>query len=88
MANQYKIDQELADAGWEPNGTFSEGLIIGESGDPCILVHNIPWGTDEPPYELYDVGRQVSHWVYEIPTPQRAAVLLRKYGKPPPEEAE
>jgi hypothetical protein len=39
MVRQDKIDRELAEAGWEPDGTFSEHLAIGESGDLCILVH-------------------------------------------------
>jgi hypothetical protein len=88
MAVKDKIDQELADAGWEPDGTFSEHLVIGESDDDlCILVHRRPWDpwkTDEPAYELYDVGRHVSYWVREVPTPKQASTLLEEHG--PPEE--
>src|SRR5215207_4060447 len=76
MVDKDKIDRELAEAGWEPDGTFSEHLAIGESGDLCILVHRSTWKTDEPTYELYDAGRHVSYWVHEVPTPERAAVLL------------
>ncbi len=82
MVDKDNIDQELADAGWEPDGTFSEHLAIGESGDLCILVHRSTWGTDEPTYELYDVEREVSYWVHEIPTPERAAMLLEEHGEP------
>jgi len=82
MVGQENIDQELAGAGWEPDGTFSEHLAIGESGDLCILVHRSTWGTDQPTYELYDVEREVSYWVHEIPTPERAAMLLEKHGEP------
>ena len=39
MADKGKIDRELEEAGWEPDGTFSEHLAIGESGDLCVLVH-------------------------------------------------
>ena len=81
MAGQDNIDQELADAGWKPDGTFSEHLAIGESRDLCILVHRSTWGTDEPTYELYDVGRDVSYWVHEIPTPEQAATLLAEHGE-------
>ena len=81
MVDKDNIDQELIDAGWEPDGTFSEHLAIGESGDLCLLVHRSTWGTDEPTFELYDVGRNVSYWVHEIPTPERAAELLMKYGE-------
>ena len=86
MVRQDKIDREVADAGWEPDGTFSEHLAIGESGDLCILVHRSTWETDEPTYELYDVGRHVSCWVHEIPTPERAAKLLEEREEPSEEE--
>ena len=86
MADKDRIDRELAGAGWEPDGTFSEHLAIGESGDLCVLVHRSTRETDEPAYELYDVGRDVSFWVHEIPTPERAAVLLEEHGEPPEEE--
>jgi hypothetical protein len=85
MADQDKIGKELADAGWEPDGTFSEHLAIGESGDLCILVHRSTWETDEPAYELYNVGQHISYWVREIPTPEQAAKLLEEHGKPPEE---
>ena len=39
MADKDKIDRELADAGWEPDGTFSEHLAIGNSDDLCVLPH-------------------------------------------------
>ncbi len=86
MVDKDKIDRELADAGWEPDGTFSDHLAIGSSDDLCVLVPHSTWETDEPAYELYDVGRHVCYWVNEIPTPERAAVLLKEHGKPPEEE--
>ena len=82
MTVKDKIDRKLADAGWEPDGTFSEHLAIGESGDLCILVHRSGWENDETIYELYDVGRDVSYWVHEVPTPERAAVMLEEHGEP------
>ncbi len=85
MAVKDKIDQELADAGWEPDGTFSEHLAIGESGDLCILVHRSTWETDQPTYELYDVEQHISYWVHEIPTPKQAAELLEQHGETPEE---
>jgi len=81
-----RIDRKLEEAGWSTDGTFSEHLTIGESGDLCVLVHRSTWVTDEPAYELYDVGRHVSFWVHEVPTPERAAVLLEEHGEPPEEE--
>jgi hypothetical protein len=82
MADKDKIDRELADAGWELNGTFSDYLAIGESGDLCVLVHRSTWESNEPTYELYDAGRHISYWVHEIPTPERAAKLLEEHGEP------
>ncbi len=86
MADKDRIDRELADAGWEPDGTFSKHLAIGESGDLCVLVHRSTWEPNVPTYELYDVDKHVSYWVHEIPTPERAAVLLKEQGKTPEEE--
>jgi hypothetical protein len=88
MVDKDKIDRVLTEAGWETDGTFSEHLTIGESGDLCVLVHRSTWETDEPAYELYAVGRHVSLWVHEIPTPERAAVLLEDHGKPLEEQTE
>ena len=83
MADKDRVDRDLAAAGWEPDGTFSDHLAIGESGDLCVLVHRSTWETDEPAYELYDAGLHVSYWVYEIPTPDQAAKVLEEYGEPP-----
>ena len=86
MADKNMIDRELADAGWEPDGTFSDHLAIGESGDLCVLVHRSTWETEVPTYELYDAGQHVSYWVHEIPTPERAAALLEEHGESSEEE--
>ena len=83
---QDMIDRKLADAGWSTDGSFSEYLSIGQSGDLCVLLHRSTWETYEPSYELYDVGRHVSCWVRELPTPERAAVLLEEHGEPSDEE--
>jgi hypothetical protein len=85
VVDQGNIEQGIEDAGWEPDGTFSDHLSIGNSGDLCILAHRSTWGTDEPTFELYDVGRHVSYWVHKIPTPKQAATLLEEHGEPPEE---
>jgi hypothetical protein len=77
-----RIDRELAEAGWETDGTFSEHLSIGMSGELCVLVHGSTWETDEPAYELYDVWRNVSYWVHGVPTTDQAAKLLEEHGEP------
>ena len=83
MVDKDRIDQELADAGWLPDGTFSEHLAIGEADNLCVLVHRSTWEADQPAYELYDAGRHVSYWVHEIPTPDQAVKLLEEYGETP-----
>jgi hypothetical protein len=80
-------DEELAKAGWEPDGTFSEHLAIGHAGDLYVIVPAWVGGIiGSRVFELYDVQTNLSYWVREIPTPQEAAELLRKYGGPPEEE--
>ena len=81
-----KIDRELAQAGWETDGSFSGYLAIGESGDLCVLVHRSAREADEPAYELYDADKHLSYRVREVPTPERAAVLLEGHGETPEEE--
>ncbi len=83
--DQGKIDRGIKDAGWEPDGTFSEHLAIGNSGYLCLLAHWSTWRTDETTYELYDVERHLSYWVYEIPTPEQATRLLEEHGETPEE---
>jgi hypothetical protein len=34
----------------------------------------------------YDLDKDVSCWVHGIPTPKRAAMLLKEHGRPPEEE--
>lgn len=86
MTDKSRIDQELISVGWETDGTFAEHLTIGESDELCILVHRSTWETNEPTYELYDVGQHVSYWVHEIPTPEQDAKLLEEHGEPSEEE--
>ena len=61
-------------------------LAIGNRGDLCILAHQSTWEHPSPAYELYDAGRHLSYWVYEVPTPAQAAKLLEEHGEPPDEE--
>ncbi len=86
MLVQEKIEREFADAGWAVDGGFSHHLTLGNSGDLSILAHRRTRGTDDPTYELYDVKRHLSCWVKEVPTPQRAVVLVEEHGETPEEE--
>lgn len=79
------LDQKLSSAGWEVDGSFSEHLVIGNADDLCVIVPSWVWESDEPVYELYDVEKNISYWVREVPTPKQAAELLWEYGSPPEE---
>jgi hypothetical protein len=86
MKAQEDIEQGFADAGWQLDGSFSEHLVIGHHGTLSILAHLRSWDYNVPTYELYDVQRHLSYRVREIPTPQRAGMLIQEYGEPPDEE--
>ena len=85
---QEEIEQGFANAGWELDGSFHEHLIIGYTEEFSILAPRQVWETDEsdPRYQLLDHENDLTYWVKEIPTPQRAAQLLREHGEPIIEE--
>jgi hypothetical protein len=37
-------------------------------------------------YELHDAEKNIAYWVLEMPSPHKAAELLREHGGPPEEE--
>jgi len=86
IVDKGRIDRGLTDAGWEAEGTFSEHLAIGLAGDLCVIVPAWVEGSGGPVFELHDVEKNLSYWVREIPTPQKAAELLGEYGGPSEEE--
>jgi len=86
VGSQQDIVQGLADAGWRIDGGYLQGSVIGYDGGLSILVDLRSWDGNDPVYELYDVGRHLSYWVKEIPTPQRPAMLVEEHGEPPEEE--
>jgi hypothetical protein len=47
------IDRELAEAGWSTDGSFSEYLSIGESGDLCVLFTAALGRQTSPPPKSY-----------------------------------
>ena len=81
--NQEEIDQGFSKAGWELDGSFYKHLIIGYTDNLSILAYRQAWETEEDhEFQLCDHENNLSCWVREIPTPQRAAQLLRNYGEP------
>ncbi len=67
-------------AGWAVDGSVSEHLARGHAGDLCLLVPQWARRTTDPVYELYDVERNVSYWVRQIPTPivARSVAVFRR----------
>ncbi len=84
--NREEIERGFVGAGWQIDGGFAPYLIVGNAGDLSILAHRWAWGTDDPVFELSDEETDLAFWVREIPTPERAAVLLGKHGGSPEEE--
>ena len=81
-----EIEQSFTSAGWDLDGSFSDYLVIGHSGEGfSILAHKEAWGTDDPVFELLDHERMLNYWVRETPSPQQAQELLQDHGKSPEE---
>ena len=80
--DQKEVEQAFGGAGWELDGSFYKHLIIGYTGDLSIIAYRQTWETEDPKFQLCDHENDLSYWVREIPTPQRAAELLGEYGEP------
>jgi hypothetical protein len=86
---QKEIEQSFTSAGWDIDGSFTEHLIIGYSGDNIsLLAHKEVWGTDDPVFEIIDHERLLNYWVRDVPTPYQATTLLEEYGQSPAEGAQ
>jgi hypothetical protein len=87
---QEEIKQGFADAGWELDGSFHKHPIIGCTEELSILAYRQAWEAEEdnPELQLCDHENDLSCWVSEIVTPQRAAQLLLEYGQPVPQGIE
>jgi len=84
--DEAEIQQGFARAGWELDGSFYEHLIIGYTEELSILAYRQAWESGNLELQLCDHDNDLSCWVREIPTPQRAAQLLQEYGEPTIEE--
>jgi hypothetical protein len=78
--------QRVANTSVDVGGIYPEPLVIGDDGDLNVSARSWTWGSDGPVYELHDAEKNISYWVLEIPSPQKAAELLREHGGPPEEE--
>ena len=84
---QEEIKQGFAEAGWELDGSFYEHLTIGYTEELSILAYPQAWEeSGNLEFHLCHHENNLSCWVREIVTPERAAQLLLEYGQPVPEE--
>ena len=79
---QEQVERGFAEAGWELDGSFYKYLIIGFVDDLSIIAYRKTWETKDPKFQLCDHENDLSCWVGEIPTPERAAELLEVHGEP------
>jgi hypothetical protein len=84
--DEAEIQQEFARAGWELDDSFYEHLTIGYTEDLPILAYRQAWESRNLEFQLCDYDKDLSCWVREIPTSQRAAQLLEEHGEPIIEE--
>ena len=81
-----EIEQAIQEAGWSIDEGFSGYLLVGNNHTVSILAHRWVWGTDDPVFEISDEHTYLTYWVREIPTPDRAAKLIKEHGGPAEEE--
>jgi hypothetical protein len=82
------MEQRLRSAGWNIDESFSGYLVIGYSGYHLSILpyeREVGQNGNDPRFEILDHLRNVTYWVWEIPTPQQASQLLREHGKLPEE---
>jgi len=80
---QEEIEQGFAEAGWELDGSFYEHLTIGYTEELSILTYPQAWEeSGNLEFQLCDHENNLSCWVKEIVTPERAAQLLLECGEP------
>jgi len=83
------IRRRFKAAGWDAGAPIGkeeaerlEMAIRGEAGRYTITAHRSVLVLDEPVFELCDSDSTRVAWVRKIPSPERAAVLLDRYGVP------
>ncbi len=81
-----EIEQAIEGAGWRIDDGFSAYLLVGNNHHLSILAHRWVWGNDNPVFEISDEQTGLTYWVQQIPTPRRAAELIKEHGGPAEEE--
>ena len=79
------IERIPIEARWKLDDGFSGHLMIDEDHDLSSLVPR--WrGPPEIPRSSSAMGRSLTYWVRNVPTPPQAATLLTDHGGTPAEE--
>jgi hypothetical protein len=81
-----EIEQAMEAAGWRVDEGFSAHLLVGNNHTLSVLAHRWMWNTDDPIFELSDEHTDLTYWVREIPSPERADKLIREHGGPADEQ--
>jgi hypothetical protein len=72
-----EIERRFALSGWDLDGSFSDYLVIGYSGEELsILAHKEVWQEGDPLFVILDHDNILSRWVHTVPTPMQARKLL------------
>ncbi len=84
-----EVRRDFEAAGWEAGEPIGEEeakklemVVRAEAGRYAIVAHRSVLVLEHPRYELVDTESETVIWTRNIPTPQRTADLLAKYGVP------
>lgn len=83
------LRQAFEAAGWEAGNPIGEEeaerlemVVRGEAGRYTIMAHRSVLVLEDPVLEICDKDLYRVAWVRRVPTPDRAAELIAKYGAP------
>ena len=82
--NREELEQRLALAEWNLDGSFSGYLVVGYTDDLSVLVPEEAYENNDLIFEIIEHERNATYWVNgEIPTPHQAQQLLEEHGELP-----
>ena len=81
--NREELEQRLARAGWNLDGSFSGYLLIGYTDDLSVLVPEEACETNDPIFEIIEHERNATYWVREILPPSRPKSCSRSTASYP-----
>ena len=76
-----EVKEAFERAGWTIREVGSSGEFVGEAGRYAIRTDEEVLG-DETVFELRDEEHDMKAYAHRVPTPERTAELLDRYGVP------